>query len=61
MGCRNIQKYFPENVIVLSGDLYSDMDLLQKLVDNPGKYKKKININTIKDKISLLKNIKTLF
>jgi len=61
MGCRNIQKYFPENVIVLSGDLCSDMELLQKIVDNPGKYKRKINVQTVKDKVSLLKNIKLLF
>jgi hypothetical protein len=61
MGCRNIKKYFPENVIVLSGDLYSDMELLQKIVDNPGKYKRKINVQTVKDKVSLLKNIKLLF
>ena len=61
LGCRNITQYFPDNVIVLTGDLNSDMELLQKIVDNPGKYKKRINVNTIKDKISLIKNIPYLF
>jgi hypothetical protein len=61
MGCRNIENYFPNNVIVLSGNLYSDMQLLQNIVDNPAKYKRQINIPTIKDKVSLLRNIKTLF
>jgi len=61
MGCRNIENYFPNNVIVLSGNLYSDMQLLRNIVDNPAKYKRQINIPTIKDKVSLLRNIKTLF
>jgi hypothetical protein len=61
LGCRNIVQYFPNNVIVLSGILKADMELLKNIVDNPEKYKKNIDVDTVKNKISLLKNIDQLF
>jgi hypothetical protein len=61
MGCRNIDSYFPDNSIVLTGDLYSDMELLTHIADNPSKYKKSINVQNVRDKISLLKNANKLF
>jgi len=61
LGCRNIHSYFPDNVIVLSGDLNNDMELLKNIAENPAKYKKNINNQSIKNKISLLKNIENLF
>jgi hypothetical protein len=61
LGCRNIKEYFPDNVIFLSGNIYDDMEMLRNIVDNPAKYKKRINVQTIKDKVSLLKNIESLF
>jgi len=61
MGCRNIDFYFPEKVILLSGDLNKDMDLLRNISENPSKYKKNINLEIIKNRIYLLRNLKELF
>jgi len=61
LGCRNIHTYFPDNVIGLSGDLKTDMQLLKNITENPEKYKKTIDIEKIKNRISLLKNIEQLF
>jgi hypothetical protein len=60
-GCRNIHQYFPDSLIVLSGDLNSDVQLLKSIVENPMKYKKTIDVKTIKNKISLLRNIENLY
>lgn len=61
LGCRNILTFFPENVIVLSGNIHKDMLLLRDILLNPNKYKATINVNAIKDKLSLLKNVEELF
>jgi hypothetical protein len=60
-GCRNIEGYFPENVIVLSGDLDKDILLLKKIIENPENYKKNIDIEVIKNRVYLLRNLDTLF
>jgi hypothetical protein len=52
---------FPDKVIVLSGDLQKDMTLLRNISENPIEYKKDIDIDAIKNRISLLKNIVALF
>jgi hypothetical protein len=51
LGCRNIERYFPDNVIVLTGNLKSDMAMLVDLVNNTEKYKKVINMEDIKKSI----------
>jgi hypothetical protein len=61
MGCRNIDSYFPDNVIVLTGNLNKDMEILRKISENPVQYKKEINVEKIKNRISLLRNLKDLF
>jgi hypothetical protein len=61
MGCININSYFPDNVIVLSGDLIKDIELLKNITINPDSYKKNIDVEKVKNRISLLKNIETLF
>jgi Glycosyltransferase family 10 (fucosyltransferase) C-term len=61
MGCRNIDFYFPNNVIVLTGDLNIDMELLKNIIETPEKYKKSIDIDVVKERVYLLKNIETLF
>jgi len=60
-GCCNIDGYFPDNVILLSGDLEKDILLLKNIVVNPEHYKKKIDIEVIKNRIYLLRNLDTLF
>jgi hypothetical protein len=61
LGCRNIDQYFPDLFVPLSSDLSTDMQLLHNIKENPEKYKKKIDIDFIKNKINLLKNIKNIF
>lgn len=60
-GCRNINKYFPENTIKLVGDIRTDMTLLLKILQSPWDYHKKINPIEIQKKVSLLNNLDTLF
>lgn len=61
MGGRNINSYFPDSVIVLSGNLSEDIRLLKDITTNPERYKKKIDVDYVKDKVSLLKNVENLF
>ena len=60
-GCRSILNYFPNNVILLSGDVNKDLSLLRNILLNPGKYKANINVGMIKNKLNLLKNIEAIF
>ncbi len=61
LGCRNILDYFPANVIVLSGDIVKDMTLLRDILLQPRKYTANLNMNGIKEKLNLLKNVERLF
>jgi len=61
LGCRNILNYFGESVIVLSGNIDRDMDLLRNVCREPEKYEKEIDIEKVKDCIYLLRNIDELF
>jgi hypothetical protein len=58
-GCFNIDEYFPDMVIKLSGKVEQDIVLLQEIVE--GKHKKTINVEKVKNTINLIKNIDTLF
>jgi len=60
-GCHNIEQYFNDYAIRLSGDVTKDMSLLTDILRNPEKYKKNIDIDLVKQKTSLLHNLKTLF
>lgn len=59
-GCANIDSYFPNNVINLSGDINNDIKLLQSICSNPKLYKKKINVEKIKKKLSITNLIKKI-
>jgi hypothetical protein len=61
LGCKNIDKYFPDNVVHLSGNVESDIELIANIVREPEKYRKQIDVNKINRKISLLHNIDVLF
>ena len=56
LGCTNIDNYFKDYVIHLSGNIKDDLNLIKTIINNPDKYYKKINIEDIKEKIHL-KNI----
>lgn len=56
LGSTNIDNYFKDYVIHLSGNINDDFNLIKNIINNPYKYYKKINIEEIKEKIHL-KNI----
>ena len=57
LGCVNIEQYFPDNVILLSGDVERDMELLRDIIASPGKYHRDINIHNIENRVNLLANL----
>jgi hypothetical protein len=56
LGSTNIDKYFKDYVIHLSGNVKDDLNFINSIINNPDKYYKKINIEDVKEKIHL-KNI----
>jgi hypothetical protein len=63
MGCRNIDSYFPDMVIKLSGNIEEDISILRQLIidtkfEKPGII---IDIEKVKNTIYLLRNIDTVF
>jgi hypothetical protein len=61
LGCRNIKDYFNDSVILLSGNIDTDMLLLSNIIKNPEQYKKDIKLDEIKNRINLIKNLESLF
>jgi hypothetical protein len=61
LGCRNIDTYFGDNVIQMSGNLNQDIILINDIVIHPEKYQKNIDLEFIKSKTSLIQNIKEIF
>jgi hypothetical protein len=61
LGCNNIENYFPNNVIALSGDVKTDLELLTKVCENPDKYMKSIDVENVKNVIYLLRNLDNIF
>lgn len=61
LGCTNIDTYFPNNVIKLTGNIDHDMNLIHDICINPHKYRKQIDVVEIERKISLLHNIEYLY
>jgi len=61
MGAKNIDKYFPDTYIKLSGDIQSDMNLLTDICSNPNNYYKQIDYEKEEEKFNIVKNIKKLF
>lgn len=61
LGCRNIDHYFPGNIIPLSSNLSEDISLLRSILQNPAKYQKSIDVSSVKNTTNLLLNIEKLF
>lgn len=56
-GCKKILDYFPENVIILSGNIEKDMTLLRNIILNPRAFTARINVECVKEKINLVTNV----
>ena len=61
LGCTNIDTYFPEMVIRLSGDVDKDMALLRSILNHPEEYRRPIRLKDVKNTTSLIKNIPVIF
>jgi len=61
LGCKNIDSYFPDNVVHLSGNVKADVELIANIVKEPEKYRKQIDVKKINRQISLLHNIVELY
>jgi len=61
LGCKNINSYFSEEVIGLSGDIDQDILLLKNILREPEKYKRTIDVEKVKNRISFVKNVDSIF
>ena len=53
IGCQNINSYFPDNVICLSGNVDKDIELLKSICRGPNKYVKQIDGKKIMNIVSI--------
>ena len=61
LGCENIDNYFPNSVIKLSGNIEDDMEMLRRIcTTNSTQFVKKIDVDKVKETISF-SNIVKLF
>ena len=60
-GCKNIDSYFPDSSIRLSGIIDSDILMVTNILKNPGDFKKTIDVDMVKKRINLLKNLDNIF
>lgn len=61
LGCKNIHHYFPNSTLPLSGNLSEAVSLLRAILRDPAKYKRSIDISSIKTTTNLLSNVENLF
>lgn len=61
LGCNNIDTYFPNNIIHLTGNITDDMNLIMNILQFPCKYYKNIDPIDIEKKVSFVQNIKDLY
>jgi hypothetical protein len=61
LGCKNIDDYFPDNVIKLTGNINNDFEIITDIISYPRKYLKYINKEKIKKDMNLLQQIDKLF
>lgn len=57
LGCNTIDNYFPNMVTHLSGDIMKDIVMIEDILKNPEKYKKEINIMSVKQTINLFNHL----
>ena len=61
LGCKNINSYFPEQVIHLTGDVDKDILMISSILENPENHTKVIDVFKIKQTIGLIQNIDNVF
>jgi hypothetical protein len=58
LGCENIDQYFPNEVIKLTGNVDNDIILIKNICENPDKYLLNIDANRVKEKVHIENVIK---
>lgn len=61
MGCKNIESYFPKNIIYLSGNINKDIELLHHIFQNYNQYDIPIDIKNVVEVTNIHNNIDKLF
>jgi hypothetical protein len=61
LGCHNIKKYFPNDVICLTGDVKNDIEMLSEILCNSMKYYKKPDLEEIKNSTNFFRNLDKIF
>ena len=61
LGCHNIETYFKNQVIFLSGTVEKDIQLIEDILKNPNRYKKEIDTKKVQKTVGLIENIEILF
>jgi hypothetical protein len=61
LGCSNIERYFPDKTIILTGNEKMDMFILEEICKKPDYYKKNINQSEIEEIVNPLKNLDKIF
>ena len=62
-GCSNVENYFPNHVVPLTGDIHIDLEAIKFILKNPQQFinRHKIDIEMVLNKVNLIKNIEKLF
>ena len=61
MGCYNIDEFFPNQTIRLTGNPDIDMNMLTMICIAPETYRKKIDLVGCENRVNILRNMRTLF
>ena len=61
LGCRNIDTYFPNMVLHLTGDVNQDMRLLHEVCRDPAKFTKAIDVAEVKRTLSFSNIVQKFF
>lgn len=61
LGCLNIDDYFPNSLVKLNGNIENDIEVLKSILREPEKYRKAIDVEDVKRKTSLIRNIPRLY
>lgn len=61
LGCKNIESFFPNQYIQLTGNIDEDMNLLERICMEPDNYQKQIDIDSVDNTVNVIKNVRQLF
>ena len=60
-GCKNINKYFPDGILPLTGELNKDLTIIHNIIVNPMAYYQPMDLKKVEKQVSLIKNVESIF